>query len=105
MTNKKSTEIELEIQKFVAENFLFSEGTYEYENNTSFLGEGIIDSLGVMELVSFVESRYGIRVAPQEVTPENFDSVTQLAGYINGKLMQMALTCLSVESAMKARSA
>jgi acyl carrier protein len=86
MTNENCMEIETKIQRFVADNFLFSEGVFEYENDTSFLREGIIDSLGVMELVSFVESQYRIPVVPLDVTPENFDSVTKLANYIRSKL-------------------
>ncbi|MDB6027985.1 MAG: hypothetical protein JWM68_4208 [Verrucomicrobiales bacterium] len=80
-------EIESNIKRFVADNFLFSEGVFEYENDTSFLREGIIDSLGVMELVSFVEAQYRIPVVPLDVTPENFDSVTKLANYIRSRLM------------------
>ena len=79
-------DIELEIQKFVADNFLFSDGVFNYDNDTSFLREGIIDSLGVMEVVSFLETKYGIRVAAQEITPANFDSVNALARYIRTKL-------------------
>src|SRR5204862_2243373 len=86
MTNNNCTEIESNIRKFVADNFLFSDGVFEYEDDTSFLREGIIDSLGVMELVSFVEGQYHIPVVPLEVIPENFDSVTKLAGYIRNKL-------------------
>jgi acyl carrier protein len=82
--------IESEIQRFIAENFLFSDGAFEYESDTSFLREGIIDSLGVMELVTFVETQYQVRVAPQEVTPENFDSVNNLARYIRSKQLPLA---------------
>ena len=42
--------------------------------------------MGVMELVSFVQSRFAITVDPSEVVVENFDSVRQLAGFIRRKL-------------------
>ena len=48
--------------------------------------EGIIDSLGVVELVEFVQSRFGVRVDQQEVVPDNFDSVSRLAAYVRRKL-------------------
>lgn len=83
-------EIEREIQKFVADNFLFSGGVFSYDNDTSFLREGIIDSLGVMELVGFLESRFGIRPAPQEITPANFDSVNALAQFVRNKMVPMS---------------
>lgn len=53
-----------------------------YDNDTSFLGQGIIDSMGVMQLVMHVQSAFGITVDPGEVTPGNFDSLNNLASYI-----------------------
>ncbi len=79
-------QIEKQIQSYITENLLFAEGPFPYENDTSFLQEGILDSVGVMELVAFAESTFSIRVAPQEVTPANFDSVNNLSAFIRGKL-------------------
>lgn len=78
-------EIEADIRAFVAKNLLFSDGGYSYADDVSFLREGIIDSLGVLELVDFAGTRFGIRVEPGEVTPENFDSVARLAAFIRRK--------------------
>lgn len=78
-------EIETEIRSFVARNLLFSDGGYSYPDDISFLREGIIDSLGVLELVTFAGGKFGISVEPTEVTPENFDSVSRLASYIRRK--------------------
>lgn len=78
-------EIEAAIRAFVAQNLLFSNDGYSYPDDTSFLREGIIDSLGVLELVDFASATFGIRVDPGEVTPENFDSVSRLAAFIRRK--------------------
>ena len=78
-------QIETQIQRFISENLLFNEGAFNYTNDTSFLREGILDSVGVMELVAFVESCFGVKVEPAEVTPDHFDSVNKLAGFIRGK--------------------
>lgn len=78
-------EIEVDIRSFVARNLLFSEDGYSYPDETSFLREGIIDSLGVLELVDFAAAKFGIQVDPTEVTPENFDSVGRLAAYVRRK--------------------
>jgi len=51
-------DIEPRIKKFLTENLLFSDGKFDYSDDASLLQEGIIDSLGVMELVSFVESEF-----------------------------------------------
>lgn len=79
-------EIEAQIRQYVAQNLLFSDNGFEYENDDSFLQEGIIDSVGVLELVLFVEETFGVNVNDQEITPDNFDSVNKLASYIRSKM-------------------
>jgi len=74
-------QLESEIQQYVAENLLFSE-RFPYGPVTSFLQEGILDSMGVMELVTYVSTAFGIDIDAQDVTPENFDSINRLASYI-----------------------
>jgi acyl carrier protein len=86
-------EIETKIRQFIAQNLLFSEGEFVCDNQASFLQEGIIDSLGVMELVTFVSTTFGVAVDPLEVTPDNFDSVSKLASYIRRKTGQVKNEC------------
>jgi acyl carrier protein len=74
-----------EIQDYIARNFLFSDKGYQYGDDASFLEEGIIDSLGIIELVSFVEKKFGISVADHELLPSNFDSVSKLSSFIASK--------------------
>lgn len=83
--------IENQIKQYVAENFLFSDDGYDLPDDASFLDEGIIDSTGVLELVMFVEETFPggqgqpLSVLDDEIVPENFDSVVQLAAYIRRK--------------------
>jgi acyl carrier protein len=79
-------DIESEIREFIAKNLLFSNKGYTYNDDVSFLEEGIVDSQGVMELVMFVEENFKISVDDPDVTPDNFDSVTRLADYVRRKL-------------------
>jgi len=69
------------IRQYIARNILF-EDSYPYPDDASFLEEGIVDSMNVLELVSFVENYFGIAVADEDITPENFDSVAKMAAYI-----------------------
>ncbi|CAG7857011.1 hypothetical protein MCAMS1_01707 [biofilm metagenome] len=78
-------QIEKDIKDFIAKQFLFSDDGFPYSDDTSFLQEGIIDSLGVMELVTFVQDTYKITVDPTEVTPEHFDSVEKLSAFVKSK--------------------
>ena len=77
--------IEKRIRAYIAENILFSDNGYTYSDGTSFLEEGIVDSMGIMELVMFVDEGFGITVEDEDVIPDNFDSVSKLAAYIRHK--------------------
>lgn len=81
--------IEQTLRTFVIENFLFGQGS-DIENDASFLKTGIIDSTGVIELVSFLEEQYGITIHDEEVIPENLDSITNLKRFLARKLNQAA---------------
>jgi acyl carrier protein len=78
-------EVEAQIRRYVAQNLLFSDNGFEYEDDDSFLQEGIVDSVGVLELVLFVEETFNLTVDDQDITPDNFDSVSKLANYIRKK--------------------
>jgi len=78
-------QLESEIRKFIAENMLFSADGFNYGDNDSLLEAGIVDSIGVMELVSFVDKTYKITVPPEDISPDNFDSINRLANYIRLK--------------------
>ena len=78
------TEIKNSIKQHISKNILFSE-EFAVDDDASFLDNGIIDSLGFMELVAFVEKEYTIKVAPQDLVPENFDSVNKLSKYITSR--------------------
>jgi acyl carrier protein len=58
------------------------------KDSTSFLNEGIMDSTGALELVSFLEETYGNAVEDEELIPENLDSVDNLVGYLKKKGIQ-----------------
>ena len=72
------------LRGFVTQNFYLADpGTFD--DATSFLDRGVIDSTGVLELVTFVEDEYGLTVADEEIVPANFDTVNALAGFIARK--------------------
>ena len=78
--------IETLIRNYILGNFLFTDDDSQLQNEASFLEEGIVDSTGVLELVMFVEETFGVVIEDQEIVPENFDSVGQLAAYIQRKM-------------------
>ena len=54
-------------------------------NSDSFLGMGIVDSTGIMEVILFIEEEFGLTVANDEMVPENMDSIESLVAYVGRK--------------------
>ena len=78
-------EIREKIKDYIVETFLFSDDGFNLDDDASFLDEGIIDSMGVLELIMFTEESFNIVVEDEEIKPENFDSVNNLYQYIQQK--------------------
>jgi acyl carrier protein len=74
------------IKEFVVSNFLYGQDAGTLTDDQSFLENGIIDSTGVLELVGFLEQRFGIAVADRELLPENLDSLQNAARFVDRKL-------------------
>ena len=72
------------IRSFIIDNFLFEEDE-KLKEDTSFLESGIIDSTGILELVTFLEETYGISVEDEELIPENLDSIKNVGAYLERK--------------------
>jgi len=73
------------VRDFVIENFLYGDAG-QIDNDTSFLESGIVDSTGMLELVSFLEERFGIQVNDDELVPENLNSLSSITGYLRRKI-------------------
>ncbi len=78
-------EVRSKVRSFVIENFLFGEEA-NLSEEASFLEEGIVDSTGILELVEFLEKEFSIRVADDELIPENLDSIVRVESYLMRKL-------------------
>ncbi|PIY20269.1 acyl carrier protein [Candidatus Desantisbacteria bacterium CG_4_10_14_3_um_filter_40_18] len=76
--------IEQEIRDFLKEHLLLND-TEDLANDDSLLEKGIIDSTGILDLVSFIEEKYGIKIDDEELLPENFDSLLAIADFIENK--------------------
>ena len=74
-----------QIRTYIAQNILFSGDKYPYPDEASFLDEGIVDSMNVLELVTYVENQFGIKVDTPDIVPANFDSVSKLAAFVHTK--------------------
>lgn len=70
------------IKNFLGQQF---PATKKISNEDSLLKNGLIDSLGVLEVVSFLEKEFGIVISDEELLPENFGSVRRLSSFVREK--------------------
>ena len=67
---------------YITENFLYMRRDFRLDDNDSLLGSGIIDSMGVMEVISFIDSEFGVDVNDEDVTEENLGSIRAISRYV-----------------------
>jgi acyl carrier protein len=72
------------LRKQISETILFTKN-YPYQDTDSFMENGVLDSMNVIELVLFLEQQFGIQVADHEIIPDNFDSIQQLTTFVQDK--------------------
>lgn len=72
------------VRKFVIDNYLFGEAD-KLKDEDSFMETGMIDSTGILELVRFLESTYEIKIADEELIPDNLDSINKIVSFIEAK--------------------
>jgi acyl carrier protein len=79
------TEARGKIRAYVVENFLYTRPDFPFGDEESLLRKGIVDSLGVMEVIGFVEDTWGVSVAQEDITEANFGTVAGIARYVAGR--------------------
>jgi acyl carrier protein len=73
-----------QVRQFITTNFYVPD-PQALGDETSFLDTGIIDSTGVLELVSFLQEQFGIALEDGEIVPENLDTVANIVALIQRK--------------------
>ena len=79
------SDLKQQIRAFIVENFLFGDAN-GLKDDTSFLDDGIMDSTGALELVTFLEEEFSITVEDEELIPENLDSINNVSTYLGRKI-------------------
>ena len=70
------------VKDFIIENFRFGDTSVTIDPEESLIEAGFIDSTGVLELVAFLEERFGITVADDDIVPANLDSLAAIGRYV-----------------------
>ena len=74
------------VRSFVVDNYLYGKASAALADRDSFQELGVIDSTGILELVTFIEEKYGIKLEDEEILPENLDTIEKVAAFVAGKL-------------------
>jgi acyl carrier protein len=80
-----SGDVRAAIRGFVVENFFVTEPA-ALADDDSLVDHGIVDSTGVLELVAFLERRFGLRVEDVDLVPENLESIARMADFVARKV-------------------
>ena len=77
------------IRDFIVDNFLFGDDD-GLTDEVSFLDSGIVDSMGILEIVNFISEEFEVVVADEDLLPENLDSVNNINNYLSPRLQAAA---------------
>jgi acyl carrier protein len=78
--------IESDIRRFITDNFPLGGSGSELAGSDSLLEVGVIDSVGVLELIEHLEATYEFQIPDADVLPENLDSIDAIARYVSRRL-------------------
>jgi acyl carrier protein len=74
-------DVQKRVRQFIIENFYISNPA-EVADDTLLVTAGLVDSTGMLEIVTFLETEFGIRIADHETTPENLESIARIAAFV-----------------------
>lgn len=76
----------VEVEQFIVGEIAVGRGIDSVAHGRDLLTDGIIDSLGIVELITFLEDKYGIKVDDDDVDAENFRSVENIVKFVEMKV-------------------
>jgi len=84
LNSVKDNDISGRVWSYIETTFLFGDSS-RLSSDTSFLDSSILDSTGMLELISFIEQEFAIRIDPTELIPDNLDSISKVTRFIEKK--------------------
>jgi len=77
-----ATTIEHDVRTFLDENFMLDADPGALSNDASLTRHGVLDSMGVLELIAYLEQRFDITIPDEDTLPENLDSIARIVQYV-----------------------
>ena len=78
-------DVETTLKKFITESFGARLGGKELGNGDPLLDTGVVDSVGIFELVGFLQATFDVDIQDMEIVPEHFESIDSLAAFVRSK--------------------
>jgi acyl carrier protein len=78
-------DIAAEVEQFIVSDVAAGRGLDSLAHDSDLLAEGVIDSIGIMELIAFLEGKYGVKVDDDDIDPENFRSIDSIVALVQRK--------------------
>ena len=79
-------DIKQDLREYIINNFLFGDEDNSFNDDDSFMENSILDSTGILDIILFIEEKYGIKIEDNEILPENLDSLNNLEKFIKTKM-------------------
>jgi acyl carrier protein len=71
-----------EVERFILEELMAGSAVDAIDRDEDLLGTGVIDSHGLLQLVTFLRERYGLAVSDEALTPENFQTIAAIDAFV-----------------------
>lgn len=84
------SEILSRVRGFIQENFLYMHSDFHLADDDRLLEKGVMDSMSIVEMISFIETEFGVQAMEDEISEANFGSLTGIARFIGGKRAVLA---------------
>ncbi len=78
------------IRAHIQKELMYDRPGVELGDDYPLIGEGVIDSMGLFNMIGFLEAEFGIKVGDDEIVLENFETVTKIRSLVEGKLARRA---------------
>ena len=85
-TKTEQLDLVSEIREYICGTMLIGLSDQSIEPDESLVQRGVVDSTGVLELVEFLQTRFGIVIKDDEITTDNLDSLNSIASYVQRKM-------------------
>jgi acyl carrier protein len=86
MTNVRQTEIARDVKAYILSTFLPGEDPAALGDATPLIGSGVLDSLATLDVVTFLEKRYGIELEARDTDPSRIGTIADIARLVDAKL-------------------